>query len=343
MQYYETETYQRDLDIAIEHIINIEQLHGKKILVTGCTGTIGSFLIDLLLRIAYIKQTGIHIYAAGRSRERILQRFSYVYSNKNTYADIITALEYNLSNDITFNHAVDYVILAAGNAHPAAFCADPVFTVVNTVSSVLKMLEYSRKHGVKRVLYLSSGEVYSNMDSMLPRACYPISKLAGENLCASYLSQTGMETVVARVCHTFGPGQTERDSRAHAQFFQKAIHGEPVVLNSNGIQKRSYLYVADCVSALLTVLINGKTGLSYDVASKDNTITIADLAKTIAELSGCQVRYEIPDDQEIKVFSPIQKQILDENRLTSLGWTSAFSIKRGVEHTLKIMKLEKGI
>ena len=96
--------------------------------------------------------------------------------------------------------------------------------------------------------YVFAGDAskpYKEFDTPNPQGVYGASKLAGENLCASYAELGKMETVVARSCHTFGPGMTETDSRAHAQFLRNAIAGKNVVLKSRGTQERSYLYVAE--------------------------------------------------------------------------------------------------
>ena len=90
-----------------------------------------------------------------------------------------------------------------------------------------------------------------------------------ENLCSSYWKQYGIESVIVRPCHTYGPCMTETDNRAHAQFFHNAIKGENIVLKSSGIQMRSYNYVADCVSALLSVLVQGNSGESYNLANPE--------------------------------------------------------------------------
>jgi nucleoside-diphosphate-sugar epimerase len=79
---------------------------------------------------------------------------------------------------------------------------------------------------------------------------------------------------------------TDSDSRATAQFFRNALHGENIVLKSAGKQLRSYCYVADCASAVLTVLTSGTSGEAYNIANPENKITIAGLAETIAKAAG---------------------------------------------------------
>ena len=215
------------------------------------------------------------------------------------------------------------------------------------------LLEYTKAHGGKRFLFVSSGEVYGNGDLSLdefkeeylgaiditsPRSCYPQSKRAVENLCASYSSQYELETVVVRPCHTYGPGITETDSRANAQFIRNALNNEDIIMKSAGNQLRSYNYIADCASGLITVLINGKSGAPYNIANPNVRITIAKLAEIIAKAVNKKVIFADPSVLDIANRTPIAKQVLSSKKLENLGWVPMFNANEGVEHTIKILK-----
>ena len=131
---------------------------------------------------------------------------------------------------------------------------------------------------------------------------------------------------------------TETDNRAHAQFFHNAIKGENIVLKSSGIQMRSYNYVADCVSALLSVLVQGNSGESYNLANPESRLTIAELAQKIAIAGNSRVVFEIPDSVDIENQSPISKQVLSSSKVERLGWKPAFSVEEGISHTLRILR-----
>jgi FlaA1/EpsC-like NDP-sugar epimerase len=77
MNIYESETYLRDLECAADRVVHLEKLTGKTILVTGTTGTIGSFLVDVLLRYNRTHHVGIRVCASGRSLARLRERFYY--------------------------------------------------------------------------------------------------------------------------------------------------------------------------------------------------------------------------------------------------------------------------
>lgn len=345
MNLHQSKLYFEDIDRTLSHIVGIEKLFGKSIVITGATGTIGSFVADALIRLNKKNTAGIQIYLAGRNMEKLNNQFEG--------CDNISFLQYDMSSPIGFDVPVDYIIHAAGNAHPAAFNASPVGTIIGNIESTFKLLEYLRKHHGKRLLYVSSGEVYGQgdisvdsfeeeyvgyVDILSPRSCYPLSKRTTENLCESYWKQYGIETVIVRPCHTYGPCMTTTDNRAHVQFFRNALAGESIELKSAGNQMRSYNYVGDCAAALLTVLVNGDSGDAYNLANPNSELTIAQLAGKIAEAGNQKVVFKDPSSIDIANRSPVAKQVLSPRKLEALGWTPAFSIEEGIWHTLNILK-----
>ena len=282
---------------------------------------------------------------------------SYLKQRKKTDRPFFLAVGFGCTHreypKVPDDYEVDYVIHAAGNAHPLAFNSDPVGTIIGNIEGTYNLLEYTKAHGGKRFLFVSSGEVYGNGDLSLdefkeeylgaiditsPRSCYPQSKRAVENLCASYSSQYELETVVVRPCHTYGPGITETDSRANAQFIRNALNNEDIIMKSAGNQLRSYNYIADCASGLITVLINGKSGAPYNIANPNVRITIAKLAEIIAKAVNKKVIFADPSVLDIANRTPIAKQVLSSKKLENLGWVPMFNANEGVEHTIKILK-----
>lgn len=341
---HKSKTYNSDLNTAIKHTIGIEKLKGSRILITGATGTIGSFVADMLFKNNQENDANTSVLVAGRDMDQLNSMYG-------TFEGF-TALTYNLEEKIKFDVPVDYMIHCAGNAHPAAFNSDPVGTIVGNINSTYNLLEYGRTHGTARLLYVSSGEVYGQGDTELeefeetyagylniqsPRSCYPSSKRTAENLCASYSRQYGLETVVVRPCHTYGPWITSSDNRANVQFMNNVLNSEDIVMKSAGDQMRSYNYVADCASALLTVLINGNSGEAYNLANPECRVTIAEFADIVARTANRKVVFETPDSADIANRSPIARQVLATGKIEALGWKGNFSVQRGVQHTIDIL------
>ncbi|RMC92302.1 NAD-dependent epimerase/dehydratase family protein [Clostridium autoethanogenum] len=346
-----SEIYRKDLSTALNQVVHFEKLHGKSVLITGASGLIGSFITDILLY--HNKQVDseaeiINIYASGRSLSRLKTRFLEA-----TSMNCLHLIEHDVNNEISFDFPVDYIIHAAGNAYPAVFSADPVGTIMSNVLGTKRLLDYAKEHDTKRFLFVSSGEVYGqgdlNLDAfeenysgyvnvILPRSCYPSSKRTAETLCVSYTKQFGLDTVIVRPCHTYGPNATASDNRANVQFVNDALWGKDILLKSAGNQMRSYCYIADNASAILTVLLNGKKGEAYNIANKRAKISVAGFAKIVAEIAGKKVTFENPDEATKEEQTPITKAVLASDKLESLGWQGSFPVKEGIEHTLKILK-----
>ena len=97
------------------------------------------------------------------------------------------------------------------------------------------------------------------------------------------------------------------------------------------------MYIADSASAILSALLCGESGQAYNAASTE-TITIRRLAETCAELNSSAVHIQLPIPEESMEKSPIQRQVLDGEKLMALGWKAQFSIQEGIEHSISILK-----
>jgi nucleoside-diphosphate-sugar epimerase len=345
MNLYLSKTYIDDLQIAMLSTRMMEKLKNSSVLITGATGLIGSFIVDILIFANKNCQFNIDIYALARSRERLEERFG-VYKNN----PLLHCVEHDVNHKAAFNFYADYIVHAAGNAYPAVFQTDPVGTIMSNVLGTYNLLEYANKYKSRRFLFVSSGEIYGQGDVELfkedssgyvnpieVRSCYPSSKRTAETLCVSYAKQFGLDTVIARPCHSYGPNVTASDNRANVQFINNVLNRQDIVLKSTGSQIRSYCYIADCASAILTILLNGKTCDAYNIAHKGSIVTVAEFAEAVAEASGRKVVFEGLEDISKDEQTPITRAVLDASKLESLGWAAKNNIRTGVMKTLKIL------
>jgi len=350
MNIYNSTTYLSDLRTAISHSVEINRLYNSSILITGASGLIGSFLVDMLLLCNKENGSNISIYALGRNIKRLADRFSTAKTDK------LVFIEHDVCDVPKFDCKVDYIIHAASNAYPAAFNNYPVDTIMSNIQGTKNLLDYGLSHDAKRFLYVSSGEVYGQGDLSLdsfdesysgyvnpvsPRSCYPNAKRAAETLCVSYTKQYGLDTVIVRPSHTYGPTATQSDNRANVQFVNKALAGENIILNSAGNQIRSYTYIADVASAILTVLTCGKSCEAYNIANKNSVTTIAGFANEVAKQAGVKLVFAEPNEVAKKEMTPIAKQVLDSEKLERLGWSSVYSLAKGMENILEIQQLHE--
>lgn len=344
--YIGNEIYRKDLKTALHGTINYRELFCKSILVAGATGLIGSFLVDLFLYANQQENAGIQVYALARNKENLCSRFASALEMPELHFVV-----QDVTEPLQLKEHIDYIVHAAGDGFPSAFREHPVETMTPAVLGTYQLLQYAYEKGVERFLYLSSGEVYGktigrmqafteaetgDIDSMDVRSCYPIAKRCAETLCVSFTEQYHVPTVIARLSHTYGANVSTRDNRATVQFMRYAIAGQDIVLHSLGKQLRSYTYVADCASGLLTVLLNGTCGEAYNIANAASRVTIAEFAEIVAEKSGRQCIFEQPTDSEKKELTPIEYAVLASDRLESLGWTGRYDISVGISRMLEI-------
>ncbi len=320
-----------------------ERLRERRVLITGATGMIGSVLVDLLMA-----RSKSHVVAMGRSTEAARARFPSHFGT-----DRFSFLCQDVSSPMSGDMAFDYIVHAAGNAHPAAYARDPVGTMHGAYLGAMNLLEYGLRHGIRRFLMVSSGEVYGQpaqnmaffpeeysgyVDPSRHRSCYPSAMRAAETLCAAYLAQYGLDTVVARPCHIYGPSQTAGDSRAVSQFFRAAAAGEDIVLKSRGEQVRSYCYAVDAASALVAILLTGARGEAYNIASHHSTVSIAQLADMIASAAGVSVRFETSSEAERAGYTLVTRGVLGGKKLEALGWRAQADLPGGIAQTLAVLR-----
>lgn len=347
MNLYQSNTYIDDLRCAIAHSVNIQRVFNSSILITGASGLIGSFLVDMLLLCNKENGSNITIYALGRNQRRLENRFLSAKTDK------LVFIEHDVCNTPKFDFKVDFILHAASNAYPSAFNNYPVDTIMSNILGTKHLLDYGLSHSAKRLLYVSSGEVYGQGDLSLdsfdesysgyvnpisPRSCYPTAKRAAETLCISFTKQYGLDTVIVRPSHTYGPTATASDNRANVQFVNMALTGENIVLNSAGNQMRSYTYIADTASAILTVLTCGKRCEAYNIANKYSVTTIVGFAHEVAKLTGVNVVFDSTDEVANAERSPITKQILDSKKVEELGWRGFYLLVMGISNLIKIFK-----
>lgn len=319
---------------------DLSPLSGHNVLVTGATGMIGSMLVQTLMEQS--ARWGYSVYALGRNAERARALFSEYGSRKEFHF-----IRHDITDQLDVPVDFHYIFHLASGAAPQAMRDDPVGIMKANFIGTDNLLSYGMKHNMKRFLLVSSGEVYGEgvngafsetdsgyVDSMRPRSCYPSSKRAAETLCAAYMAQFGADVVVARPCHVYGASFTESDNRAYAQFIRNVVHGEDIVLNSSGTQYRSWLYVEDCVSALLYILLKGERGEAYNVADENSCLTIRELAETIAKIGGRQV-VVAGDTGNDSGNSNITRAVFNTEKLRKLGWQPKHTYQEVLSEIIK--------
>lgn len=346
MNLYDNSLYIDDLCYTASSDLPWEKLQNKNVMLSGATGLVGSFLIDVLLH----KNIGCTVYALGRNEQKAKERFSRWVDDPH-----FIFIPYDVKLPFTRNDlgTVDYILHLASNTHPMQYSTDPIGTITTNIIGVQNLLDFAVEHHATRFAFASSNEIYGEnrgdveffdenycgyINSNTMRAGYPESKRCGETLCQAYKAQKGLDVVIPRPTRSYGPTMLMSDTKAISQFIKKGIAGEDIVLKSAGTQFYSYTYVADAVAGLLTILLKGENGEAYNIAEEHSDIMLKDLAAIIAGINGKEVVFEIPDAVEAAGYSTATKARLDGHKLQALGWKPRYDIKSGMERTIQILR-----
>lgn len=321
------------------------QLENKVILVTGATGLIGYMLINSLLYINNKRGLNLKILALVRDIKRAKERFKEIDDNN--------ALEYILGNvdDLPkIPGKVHYIIHGASQTASWSFVNEPVETIMTAVDGTRNLLELAKEKKTIGFVYLSSMEIYGHPEKghkvseeeigvLTPlevRNCYPISKIQCESLCFSYAKEYGVPAMSVRLTQTFGPGVNYNDGRVFADFARSVIEGKDIILKTKGETERCYLYSADAVTAILTVMLKGEPGQAYNAANEGTYCSIVEMAEMVASHSSVNVRFEIESIQE-RGYSSTLFMRMDTSKLRQLGWFAKYELSEMYERMIMHM------
>ena len=238
---------------------------------------------------------------------------------------------------------VDYIVHGGSPTASKYFAEHPVETITANLNGALHLLELAKENKSESFLFLSTMEVYggihqhekvdehhaSFIDTMIPRSSYPEVKRMVESLCACYAAEYHVPAKVILLTQTYGAGVRKEHNRVFAQFARSAMNHEDIVMFTRGGTERMYLYTADAVTAILTVLLLGKDGEAYNAANEHTYCSIKEMAETVANLPIIRDEFKGPvpvvndeSKNDTKMYPPELYMDLDTGKLRKLGWTA---------------------
>lgn len=310
--------------------IDWSRLNGKTLLITGATGLIGSTIVNALLYANQKRGLNLTVLALVRSESRAKERFAE-HNGAQSLKFVVGSVE-----DLPkINGAVDFIIHGASQTASKMMVEQPVETILTAVMGTKNLLDLSKEKNIEGMVYLSSMEMYGHperghkvkedeagaLSPLNVRNSYPISKQQCEALCCAYASEYGVPVMIARLTQTFGPGVNYNDTRVFAYFGRCVAEKKDIVLKTTGETERSYLYTADAATAILTVMLSGKSGDAYNMADETTYCSIAEMAHRVAERGGIKVRFELQDAAASGYPDPVYMD-LDTSKLKALGWNA---------------------
>lgn len=309
----------------------------KKVLITGANGLIGQSVARLFM------SSGYNVIAAVRDIETL----------RKVFGDTMSYEKYDALRPLAVDFNVDIIIHAASPASPELFTSNPVETMLANIFGVRELLEYARRFKTKKVVYVSSSEVYGKasprpdgfreedygfVDLLDVRSSYPMGKRAAETLCTSYAHEYGVNVSIARPGHIYGPTASKNDRRVSSAFAWKAARGEPIVMKSAGTSLRSYTHCDDCATAIMTVVEKGLSGEAYNVANRDGVCTIRQMAEIMADEGGVALQFEGASANDVAAFNPMDNSCLYPGKLEALGWRGKIGYEAGFRQTVSELR-----
>ena len=310
--------------------IDWSRLNDKTLLITGATGLIGSTVVNALLYANQKRGLNLTVLALVRNENRAKEKFADHIGDQSLKFVVGSVEDFP-----EIDGSVDFIIHGASQTASKMMVEQPVETILTAVTGTKNILNLAKEKKVEGMVYLSSMEIYGHPErghkvtedetgSLSPlnvRNSYPISKQQCEALCCAYASEYAVPVMTARLTQTFGPGVDYNDNRIFAYFGRCVLEKKDIVLKTKGETERCYLYTADAVTAILTVMLNGKRGDAYNMADENTYCSIAEMAQIVAESGGIKTRFELEDAVASGYLDTIYMD-LDTSKLKALGWNS---------------------
>lgn len=296
----------------------MEGLNGKKILVTGGTGLVGSHVIEMLLtkgaRVVVLTRSldpQSYFVTAGLDTQVVLR-----------YGDI---LDRRVFSDLLPRYGIDTIFHLAAQPIVTTAYDQPYSTLNTNIMGTVQVLEAARLYcGIRRIIvassdkaYGKSGKKYRESDPLVGDHPYEVSKSAADLVARSYARTYGLPVTVARFGNIYGEGDLNL-SRIIPGIMSSLIRGEELILRSDGSLTRDYIYVGDVARGyVMLVEYDGDlSGEAFNFGSSD-TYTVLELIRKIETILGKTIRYRIDNNQK----NEIPYQSLDFRKITGVtGW-----------------------
>ena len=306
---------------------------GRRSLVAGGAGFLGSHLCSLLLR------RGHDVICVDNLQTGSLANLLGLTANKR-----FAFLRQDVCHPLAESIRVDEVYNLACAASPPQYQLDPVHTMMTNVAGTNNLLALAERCGA-RFVQASTSEVYGDpeqhpqhesyrghVNPIGPRACYDEGKRAAESLCFDYLRLGRADVRVARIFNTYGPRMRSDDGRIVSNFICQALAGNPLTIYGTGEQTRCFCYVSDLVRGLVALMDAGANpGMPINLGNPLE-MTINEMAALIRDMTGSAsslVHHPLPIDD------PQRRRPDIARAKTVLRWEPMVDLQDGLIPTIE--------
>lgn len=316
---------------------NREFFEGKRVLVTGGAGFLGSYLCDALLELGSLV-TCLDNFATG-SKANI----DHLVENAN-----FELIESDVAG-FESKEEFDYIFHFASRVSPEDYQVHPIETLVTNSMGSFRILEHARR-GCSRVIFASTSEIYGNPEEIPTtenywgyvnpigiRSCYDEGKRSGEALCMAYFREHKVDVRIVRIFNTYGP--RIRPDGAYARvvprFILQALGKQDITVYGDGSQTRSFTYVTDTIKGILSVFCaETVAGEVFNIGSSEET-TVLELAETLRKSTRSKSKIiflPLPMDD------PRRRKPDTGKAERKLKWQPNVVLKEGLNRTLSWFK-----
>jgi UDP-glucose 4-epimerase len=306
-------------------------------IVTGCAGFVGSNLVDRLLKDSNNLVIGIDDYSTGNSE--FLNEAKKSKNFKFVKADLL-----NLNKLKNLFKGGDIVFHLAANADVRFGTSDPRKDLEQNTIATQNVLEVMKLNKIKKIVFSSTGSVYGetsiiptpeNSPFPIQTSFYGASKVACEGLISAYCEGFNMQGYIFRFVSILG----ERYTHGHVFDFYKKLKKNPkkLVVLGNGKQRKSYLYVQDCIDGIFLSLKKSKEKLNIFNLGLNDYCEVRQSIKWICDELGLKPKLHYTGgDRGWVGDNPFI--FLETKKISKLGWNPKYTIKESVIKTLKYLK-----
>ena len=338
---------QVDIECIFKIVGNdLTRLQGKRVLITGGTGFIGTWLLETLSWLNKNSNQPCRVYVPTRNPEAFARKAPHLAANSE-----IVLLPGDIANFKYPDDECNFIIHAAAPAEPRALIHDSLGVAETIVRGTRRVLELATQKNIEGFLFVSSGAVYGVQPPDLERipedylgapdvtnirSAYGEAKRYAEMLCTLYHQRHGLPIHIARPFTFVGPYQDLNAGFAITDFMRDGLQGKPLTIHGDGTTVRSYCYAADLTAMLWKILLQSPVGRVYNVGS-DESISILELANKVIAFLDTSVEVIVMSKPGIK-SEPV-RYVPDSNRGRSeLGINIYTDINKAIQRTLLWMK-----
>lgn len=331
-----------DCKKSCSNIHDLSALKDQSVLVTGGTGFMGKWIAEMVNYINKTQDLNIKLYLSGRDIQRFKDEVPHLAA-----LPFIHLIEQDVRNIHDLNADINYIIHAAGSPDNRDHVSQPLKTIETFYKGTQAVLDAAtRLPDLKKIVHISSHQVYGKNESEAfineqfagksdPNTIsnlYAEAKRVAETLCSVYRTNFRLPILTVRPFAFIGPYHDLEKPWAINNFIRDGLLGGPIRILGNGSTIRSYLYASDMAFWILSSLVKGQVGESYNLGSKE-AVSLDDLAKKIRDSINRSI--EIVSKSSKENYTQLSRLVPDTTKIVKhLNVAETSSLDESISRTI---------